>query len=1188
MYLKRLELVGFKTFADRTELEFGPGITAIVGPNGAGKSNLFDAIRWVLGETSHRALRAHRTEDVIFAGTSTRRPHGIAQVELTLDNGSGILPLEFSEVTVIRRATRASESEFFINRIPCRMRDVQALFLGTGLGGRSYAMIAQGEVEAILEASPQERRAWLLEAAGIARYHRRRQEAERRLQQAQENLERLRDLLQELETQRASLAAQAEAASRYRACERALREVEKLLHVEAARRLTAQIQRLAAQHETVRERYAEAERRAQALDGALREKRQCAEAAAVRVEAVQRELLSTVEAARACEARLQLLAERLRTRRERDSQLAVEIPRLARELAVLREAEEEARTQRAAVEAEIASARRAEAEVRRQVEALTEVVRIHREEEERLRADLVELEHARAQTQAQHAALHSRLQALRAQRKRLEERLARAEEERRAAQARREALEAQVGQGMAQGEVLRGRAEMLRERIQRVEAELERVQAEEREVEMNRSARLERLRYLEEAQAGLVGYEQAAREILLARGESPELQGVQGALVDFLEVELPHRHAVEAALGPALFALLADSLESARIALRWLQDRASGARFLIPELLCVSPNGSSPPEGAIPALELLRCPPQVAPFVAVALAETWVVRDLETALTLRSRGVSGRLVTLAGEVLSPEGVLATRRVNPDHPLGRAQELEALRGVLADLLARWKEVRRQRGALEQQRDALRAELQETTRALQAMEIQLASVRRALVAVEEDLARVDRTEAELRSELEAVESEAQETRDALQRVDTDLASVEAELERVRTAFHAARERLSEGERTLEAARAEHTRVRLHLVGLQGLWEALHHRVEHGEEARRSVEEHLAAARAEQAALLEEARCLLREQAEARGILEALRAREEALRGDLEAGVQERDRAMEEAQALVEASEAAWEEVRGHEEVLHRIALRRAQVEAEYRSLAQRVAEEFGIDLPAAEAAAPQELPREELVRRAQELRAQLEALGPVNLRAMEEHARLCARLEGLRAQVEDIERARSLLLEEMERLGRVLDVRFRQTLEEVDAAFGECFRSLFGGGNASLEWVAEEDGEEGIEIRVQVPGKKVRDLGALSGGERAMAALALIFALLRVHPSPFCVFDEVEAALDDENTRRLAVLLRELAQRSQVIIITHNKGTMEAADTLYGVTMEEPGVSRIVSVRVVEHRPQALPSSPAQGG
>jgi|FaiFalDrversion3_1042247.scaffolds.fasta_scaffold00035_11 chromosome segregation protein len=1172
MYLKRLELVGFKTFADRTELEFGPGITAIVGPNGAGKSNLFDAIRWVLGETSHRALRTHRTEDVIFAGTSTRRPHGVAQVELTLDNASGILPLEFSEVTVVRRATRASESEFFVNQIPFRMRDVQALFLGTGLGGRSYALIAQGEVEAILDASPQERRMWLLEAAGIARYQRRQQESERRLRQAQENLERLRDLLQELGTQAASLADQAEAAIRYRAYERELKEVELLLHVEAARRLAAQLQRLRAQEEAVRSQHAEAEQRALAVDSALRESRQRAEAMASRLEAAQRELLSAVEAARACEARLQLLAERLRTRREREVQLEAEATRLAGELAALRETVEALRARRAAQEAEVASASKAEAEARVEVEELAEEVRARREEVDRLRADLVELEHARAQTQAQLASARNRLQGVHAQRARLQERLERVQEECRALRAQREALEAQVSQGVAQMGVLGERVEVLRAQIRQAEAERERLRAEERGVELSRSALLERLRYLEEAQASLVGYEQGAREILLAKDRSPELRGVRGALVDFLEVEIPYRPAVEAALGPALFGLLADSLSSARAALRWLEDRAGGVRFFVPELLCTLSNGSVPPDGAVPAPELVRCPPQVAPFVAAALADTWVVRDLETALALRAQGVLGRLVTLAGEVLTPDGMLATGRVSSDHPLGRAQELEKLRSALADLDARGKELRGRRQSLEQHLEALRAELQEVTQALQAWEIRLAELRRALLAVEEDQTRGGLTEAELRAELEAVESEAHQTAGVLERAASGLASVEAELERARSAWEAARKALDERERALEAARAEHTRLRLSLVELQALLETLHHRAEDAEDQRRSVEERLAAVRAEQAALSEEADHLTREQAEVRGVLERLRAEEEALRRDIQAAVQERDRASEEAASLEASSEAAWKEVRAHEEALHRIALRRAQVEAEHGSLEERVAEAFGVELSAAEGAAPQGLRREELVRRAEELRAQLEALGPVNLRAVEEHARLFERLEKLRAQVEDVERARALLLEEMERLGRVLDARFRSTLQAVNGALGDCFRCLFGGGNASLEEVTDEDGEEGIQIRVQVPGKKVRDLAALSGGERAMAALALIFALLRVHPSPFCVFDEVEAALDDENTRRFTALLRELAERSQVIIITHNKATMEAADVLYGVTMEEPGVSRILSVRM----------------
>ncbi len=1184
MYLRRLELQGFKTFADRTELEFGPGITAIVGPNGSGKSNLFDAIRWVLGETSHRALRTHRTEDVIFAGTSTRRAHGLAQVELTLDNTSGILPVAFSEVTVTRRATRASESEFFLNRTPCRLRDIQALFSGTGLGGRSYAMIAQGEVEAILNASPQERRAWLVEAAGIARYQRRQEEAERRLQQVQENLERLGDLLQELRAQQASLAVQAEAAERYLACERALREAELYLHVEAFRRLASQLERLEAQYEAAQQSLAELRAQAEAFERVFAEKRAKAEEASARLEAASGELLSAVEAARACEAKLRLLSERVRSTRERDEYLEAEITRLTSELTALLAESEALHTQQAKLEADLDSTVADEKTARARMEALTEEVRALEEEVERLRADLLELEHATAQTRALRTATEERLRTLRTRIHRIQEQLERLLREQESVEAHRAQLCTQLEQCTAKMKTLGESADALRAQIQQIQTELERVRAEEQELDRIHSARLERLRYLEEAQAKLLGYEQGAREVLLSRANEPELRGVWGAVVDFLEVDARYRRAVEAALGPTLFALLADSLTSARSALRWLGDRANGVRFFVPELLCPCPDGSDPPEGAFAARDLVRCRPEVASFVQAALADTWVVRDLEAAIDLRTRGISGRLVTLSGEVLSPEGVLATGRTSSDHPLDRAQELCALRTELASLEARRSRVRRRREELVGQLDARQAELHKLTQALRATELQAAGLERELRMVEETITRMSESEVDFRSELEAVVSESQEVAARLERMISDLASLEAELAQVRAHFRQRRDTLAGKGQELEAARQEHTRIRLRLVELQTQQEALRHRAEAAEKAERSLRERIASLQAERLALAEEIRRLVAEQGEARKTLESLRAQEEVVRSRIAALLQERDRATEEAEALVEVREAAWAAVRQQEEVVHRLEVRRAQLQAERSALRERVEEAFGLTLEDADAAAPPDLRQEELSRRVKELRMQREVLGPVNFRAVEEHARVRERLETLQKQVADVEEARSLLLAELQRIEGLLEARFRKTLKEANEAFADCFRRLFGGGYATLELVTDEKGEEGIDIRVQVPGKKVRDIQALSGGERVMVALALVFALLRVHPSPFCIFDEVEAALDDENTRRFVELVRELARSSQVVLITHNKATMEAADVLYGVTMEEPGISRVVSVRVASPREGRVRSGP----
>mgnify|MGYP000256499999 FL=1 len=1179
MYLKRLELRGFKTFADRTELEFGPGITAIVGPNGAGKSNLFDAIRWVLGETSWRALRTHRTEDVIFAGTSTRRPHGLAQVDLTVDNESGILPLPFAEVTVTRRATRAGEGEFFLNGVPCRLRDIQMAFLGTGLGGRGYAMIGQGEVESLVNASPEERRAVLEEAAGLTRPKRRRGEAERRLAHASQNLERVTDLLAELEARRDALALQAEAAREYRETERALRETELLLHVEAARRTRAQLRRALAAAESARKRYEAACTRARDVEGAWADARGRHDEAAALLEAAQRELVRAVEAARTSQAQVQLLEERLRACEERIRRTERDLGQLLRERHGGADVLEALRDRERAWAEEVARLEEVVRGETSRLEATTSALRAFAEEVERLRADVFELEHARAQTRNQLTALHARRETLRIRSAQLTDHLMHRWAERADAKTRRQDLQDRIARREADLEALVGRITALRAECASVEAELERVQAEERDAALACAVHRARLDTLE--RRGFGGEDLG--ELLRVRPEVPELSGVRGVLVEFVDADPENRAAVEAALGDSLFALVVSSLGDARAARAWLRARGGRAEFLVPDLVGPQEEREAP-EGGVPALELVRCDPTVAPLVRAMLADTWVVPELETAVALRTRGFRGRLVTWEGDVLEPNGTWCMPHVPertdppaglPDGPLARASEMAALRAQLAALEDHHAALQERIGELRTRIAHIREEIDEAVGTRSATEAGLEALRWELARLEEALARSQPEEAarelgEVRSELERLDEQEA-------RLTADLAALEGGLRRVRAELDSALKRAADAEREREEVVGAVGRAR------DGLSEALTQlstvrgRIAEREAAHLSLDSRIAALRAEQDSLIGERAQLIAQIQEATSQLAAARAEEEAVRRRITEAAQARERAAQEVSALQAEQEAVRAAVREHEEALRRAEVRRAHLEAEWEAAASRIREEFGVGFEEADVVAPRDLDREVLLRRVEDLRARLLALGAVNLRAQEEHEELTARIAALRAQVEDIEAARTILQDLMARVEWLMDRQFRKTFQEVDGAFGDCFRRLFGGGTASLVRVVGEDGTEGVEITVQPPGRKVRQLGALSGGERVMVALALVFALLRVHPSPFCVFDEIEAALDEANTQRVAELLRELTGQSQVVIITHNKATMEAADMLYGVTMDEPGVSRIVSVRIRREEP-----------
>lgn len=1181
MHLKRLELVGFKTFADRTELFFERGITAIVGPNGSGKSNLFDAVRWVLGETSWRALRSQRTEDVIFAGSATRRPHGLAQVELTVDNEDGTLPVEFTEITITRRATRAGEGEFLLNRTPCRLRDIQNLFLGTGLGGRAYAMIGQGEVDSVLDASPAERRALLEEAAGLSRYKRRCTEAQRRREYARQNLGRVQDLLAELEARAQDLAAQAERARLDREYRERLRAAELALRVEEYRRLRAQLRRVEGQREASRERRGQAAQQLEGLERELADARARVQQAGRALDGAQAELVAAVEEAGKVEQEARLAAERVELARRIRNRLAEELRGAEascednrKQLATLRE---ELALCEGALEAAGERLRQAQDELERcQARARDAEAKL-----EAVRAEVLELEHARSQAFAARTASLGRLEALRKRERSLAAHLERLAEERAQLEARRAELTAELEVVRAELATLESEVQDLKVQAEQMQGQVARLEEERRQLALRREMDAARLQVLEEARRGLVGYEAGVRRLLAAQREEPgRFTGIRGALVDYLDVEREYLAAVEAALADRLGALVADSADVARSALAEVGQE--GASFLVLDLAWrVNGVAADPPaaEGVVGrAVDLVRCPPLVEPLVRAALVDTLVVRDLDAALRVRALGWGGRLVTLSGEVLTPDALLARRRNGEPGPLGWVQEMASLRAGLDELarleaelaghLSAAVEAASSLGAQAAERERKAAELAAQVRRLED-EVARAEVALAQRPVLEEQAR--RELAEVRGQAEEVEAEANRYLELLRRLEEELTGARAALELARQAAEQAS--LAAG-----AASERVTSLRVEVVQATAQREGLAARLAERQAAEEAIEARLAALRAELEQATEEVARLegLASDAGER----CVRVQDRVQRGRL--AVAEAARAREAAEARVVELEsrygAAQESLRVCDEELQRLEVRAAQLQAEVASSARRIQEEHGIAAEDAEASAPAKLDRDALLGTLESLRGLVAALGPVNQRAVEEYAEVQERSERLRHQVEDTAAAAELLDQLAVRLEQALQRRFEETFREVQAQFADCFRRLFGGGSGTLELVRDESGEVGVEVTAQPPGKKVRSLAALSGGERVLVALALVFALLRTHPSPFCVFDEIEAALDEANTRRVAELLRELAQRSQVIIITHNKATMESADVLYGVTTEEPGVSSVVSVRVTRSAPE----------
>ena len=1185
MYLRRLELHGFKTFADRTELEFTPGITAVVGPNGSGKSNVFDAIRWALGETSFRSLRSGRMDDIIFGGSELRRAMGQAEVSLTINNDSGVLPIDYTEVTVMRRANRGGEGEYFLNDTVCRLRDIQMLFLGTGLGGRSYSLIGQGQVDSVLNAGPEERRQLLEEAAGLARYKRRRREAERRLGYGATNLLRISDILAELTAQLEQLREQAEAAATYQAHTNEIRALELALQVDDARRIIASLKRIATQTDTVRQQLQSAASSASEVGTQIDHDRARAVQVARLWEEAQRTLLQVVEDLSGRESTMQVLQERLRATTSQRERLAQDLQRLQSQLAQADEALGGLRDQ-----AETLAARRDDLleQMRVTEDAHAAAVHSHGEVHDRvgsLRNELADLAAARSRTQHELARLDARLTALIDQLGGFD--------------AKDAVLAQTAGQLQAAAGESASALAGLREQQGTIEARLAELQAKRAEIDDHDAGIDEQLQQLSserrvvastlsllrDLQQQLAGYEEGVRDILLAKQDDPSrFPGIRYPVAEVIRVASAYRPAIEAALGRRLFSLIAATVEDVKHGLTYLRGNGQGGASFLPMDLMNARTQPPLPGGADVvgrASELVELTNGAKDVVHTLLGDVAVVATLDAAVAMRRAGFAGRIATLQGELLSADGVVSVRGKSDGDGslLGRKEQIQSLRDRLGVLETSAAELASRRAAASAEREPLIGLIADTAAELAAVQATASERQMAAGLVQAELEKLPSQ----RRALDAERAQAAAERASLEAEAVQLCEDEA------TIIHAITEGesvLVEAESGLRAAQesatsaaSQLTEVRVQLAELGGTLDALHARIDEHVNEDAALGGRCNQLQGEITVLDGELHLLAHSLEEAQGEREALVQRQGIIRQRL-ADLDSERGALQ--QRLTDA-EGRWrqlqETVGEVEEQAHRLEVRHAQVEAELLAAQRRISEEFAAsweDVRDVRLATS----RDEAMGRIEALRGLVAALGPVNLRAVDEHQALQTRVDVLRTQADDLARAKAALVALVERLDQILQVKFMETYQAVNEEFNRLFVRLFAGGRAHLLLVDGDPGTEpGIEIEAQLPGKKMRSLSALSGGERVLVALSLIFAMLRVHPSPFCIFDEVEAALDDANTKKFTTLLRELAERTQVLIITHNKGSMEAADVLYGVTMETPGVSKIISMRLTRTDPAA---------
>jgi len=1175
MRIKRIEITGFKSFLERTTLTFDAGVTAIVGPNGCGKSNVVDAIRWVMGEQSARNLRGRMMEDVIFGGSESRRPLGMAEVSLVLDNAAGLAPpafRDYAEIQVTRRLFRNGDSDYLLNRTPCRLLDITELFMDTGVGTKAYSIIEQGKIGLIINAKPEERRAIIEEAAGVTKYKSRKKAALRKIEATRQNLLRLGDIITEVRRQMTSLKRQAQRAERFREYREELRGIELQF---ALRQYADFDNRTGALGTSLQSQGSEVS----ALDGEVA--RAELELDQVRLEHVERERQTAAAQEKVfrlgsdlqkLEGRLELSGREIETLERERQRLTAEQADVATRLGT---AGEEA----AALEAgklerlgdlEREAAQLAEAELRLADLASRETALELQLEAARNRLYHLLTQLTRLSGQQDEAARRLQTLADLTQRNRQDAVAVREQFERNQARSL-EMAEHLAGLKGNQDQLHAGRSEFQRElsRLRQQAEEAENLLLVRREELSRQRSRLESLEQLER---NLEGYGRGVRTLM---ADAAQRGRVRGILADALEVTAEHEVALEAALGERLQALLAGSAADARAALDFLRQGEGRCTFLLPEFQ----RPPVPPFAAGLALAGLVTPrAEAGTLVRDLLGGMYLVDELTPYLHV-GLPVGVTLVTPEGDVLTHLGELTGggKRTLDQGLLHKKREMKEL---AAQVRRAEKEVGELQARREQlRRDALAAEegLREAEAALHQQEIRLLDHQKDQAGLEQEAQRLlERIEV-----LSFEEDQLHEEEESLLRSRQEAEVTRVEGERERTVQEAG---LAELQAAAQESRAQLETVRQLVTSRKVLLAGLQEREEHsranGERLQRLAEE--LAARRE--GLSREFTAAGERQAGLRGEVQQLRLELEVLltaRRDEEAELGRLREHFEETRQAIEQREATLKELRTRagrardEFAARQLASRELELEREH--LRQNFLERYRIDLADEQTGGllePGFDPPAATERRGMLLR-KIDEIGEVNLTAIDEYREMEERHTFLAVQHDDLQRSLDGLQAAIVKINRTTRRRFRETFDLVNTRFREVFPRLFNGGQAELRLTDEEDLlETGIEIVAQPPGKKLQNVSLLSGGEKALTAVALIFAIFLIKPSPFCLLDEVDAPLDDANIGRFNELVAEMCALSQFIIITHNKRTMEIADNLYGITMEEPGVSKLVSVRMSE--------------
>lgn len=1187
LYLKRLDVQGFKSFADKISLEYNPGITAVVGPNGSGKSNIADAVRWVLGEQSIKTLRGSKMEDVIFTGTEHRKPLGFAEVSLTIDNTDGALPVEYSEVTITRRVFRSGESEYLLNKTPCRLKDIHELLMDTGIGKDGYSIIGQGRVDEILSTRSEDRRLIFEEASGIMKYKVRKLEAEKKLELTRQNLLRINDIINELEIQLEPLRQQSEVAKKYLSLRESLKELEVNVYIENISKYREKINELEVQFTTIKENIDSENRKLEEITEKNKQKTELLKNLEEKLNRSRQEYYNLENSIERHNSEIKLNEEKINNLMQNIVRFDNEISEINQKVEQLSKEEDSKKERIKYLNRKYEEYSCKLAEYEEQMRSILASLDESERYIENLKISVMDKMDALSDKKIQINDIASHLEGIKKRQKTIGNEIHELGLEKDRDNIKKEELLESIRS--AKDAITKSSKKLEGLNFLKDEKELFLSEKRKRQntVKSDMHLKNSKCRMLQDMEKNLEGYNRSVRQILQECRQSPEFgTGIHGALAQLISVDKKYETAVEMALGGALQNIVTSTEEDAKKAIEFLKTNRMGRATFLP----ISAVGGKYLDSSMAAeiktqegfcgvaSDLVRFDPQYRGIILSLLGKVVIVRDLDAGIKMaRKFGYSFRIVTLEGDVLSTTGSMSGGSSENKGPgiLSRNREIIELKDEIKMLAA--EEIKLEK-EIEDAIEEINSILQQISK--EEAEIrnnELAKIRDEshLAQVEEHIRKSDAKIDMLNQEKNQLSGQEVKARSELEKLNCELNGLEQDIADTKKIISEHQERHKEVQSRRDTIHEDITHFK---ISVNSVLESIE-----------GVREALSRIEIEKAASLKNINKRVGEKARNNDEIDSLKERNEGLKKLIRSNETERVGKTLEIDSTAEEKKVLEEELYDIvnqitdinkkvvllQEEFNRIEVKKAKLESEMESIQNRMWDEYELTYTNALAFKKDIGSMAYAQKKISEYRNEIKELGPVNVAAIDDYIKTKERFEFMLMQKTDMEQAEEKLKRVIAEVTSIMKRQFMEQFKLINENFNIVFRELFDGGRAELILVDKENIlDSGIEIEVQPPGKKLQNMMLLSGGERAFTAIALLFAILRLRPTPFCILDEIEAALDDANVYRFAEYIKKFANKTQFVIITHRKGTMEVADTLYGVTMQERGVSKIVSMKMGE--------------